>query len=242
MDVLLLRLDAPMMSFGAPIIDNYGVIKVFPACSMICGLLGNALGYDHHDHSLLQRLQTRLRYACRQDHGGTRIRDYQTVDLGKPLMRSERAWTTHGRLEERKGGPASTKTHIRYRDYWADAVYTVAISLDPASERPTVEDLEQSFQAPERPLFIGRKACLPAGRLLLGRTQADDLLAPLCDPRWALESGKFRACWPTTPDPASDKRLATDLRDWANQIHSGERWIATGNIEVALGENGQGVI
>ena len=43
-DALLLRLDAPLMSFGAPMVDSNGVIQEFPALSMLTGLLGNALG------------------------------------------------------------------------------------------------------------------------------------------------------------------------------------------------------
>jgi len=169
MDILLLRFDAPLMSFGGPIVDNHGIIQTYPALSMICGLLANALGYDHYEFADLQRLQERLQYACRQDRPGTRLRDYQTVDLGQEFMSDDLAWTTWGSLERRKGGTASSGTQIRYRDYWADAMYTVALTLDPLDESPTIDDLEQALRTPERPLFIGRKPCLPAERLLLGR-------------------------------------------------------------------------
>jgi len=75
MDVLLLRLEAPLMSFGAVMIDKRGVIQRYPALSAVCGLLANALGFHHRDTDALERLQQRLRYACREDRRGERLRD-----------------------------------------------------------------------------------------------------------------------------------------------------------------------
>jgi len=220
MDVLILRFDAPLMSFGAPIVDNQGEIQPYPALSMMTGLLGNALGVDHSEFDRLERLQERLRYASRQDRRGRQIEDYQTVDLSKSYMDDDRAWTTYGHLESRAGGSASDGTHIRYRDYWADAVHTVAVTLDAPGESPTLDDLEAAVQHPARPLFLGRKPCLPAESLFA-----------------------FSAWWPTHPDadnPSDDGPLdedlrepVTDRRDWHNQIHVGERWIVNGTVRPA---------
>lgn len=232
MDVLILQFDAPLMSFGAPIVDRHGVIQPYPALSMMAGLLGNALGFDHADFDRLERLQERLHYASRQDRAGRKLQDYQTVDLSKPYMSDERAWTTHGALEDRKGGSASSGTHIRLRDYWADAICTVALTLDPADEAPTLDDLEGALQHPARPLFIGRKTCLPASSLFVQRMQADDLVDALTQtplPPRADDRTAYPAWWPSTPDDER-ARPATDRRDWANQIHVGERWIAHGTV------------
>lgn len=241
MDILLLRLEAPLMSFGAPIVDRHGVIQPYPALSMMAGMLGNALGIDHSEPERLQRLQERLRYAVRRDRRGQQLRDYQTVDLSKPYMDDDRAWTTRDTLEKRKGGSASSGTHIRLRDYYADACYTVALALDPAHEKPTLDDCARALQHPARPLFIGRKTCLPAGQLFLDQTTADSLVdALLRAPRAGVaRSAKHRAWWPTTPDaprPTEDgvsedtRYPVTDQRDWKNQIHVGERWLAEGNL------------
>jgi CRISPR-associated Cas5-like protein len=43
---LLLRLSSPLIAFGGETIDNFGVIRDFPALSMITGLIANALGWD----------------------------------------------------------------------------------------------------------------------------------------------------------------------------------------------------
>ncbi len=236
MDVLLLRLDAPLMSFGRPIVDNRGEIQPYPALSMMTGLLGNALGFDHRAFDRLDRLQERLRYAVRQDRAGRKLRDYQTVDLARPYMDDARAWTTRGALETRKGGMASSGTHIRLRDYWADAAYTVALTLDPPDEAPPLDDLAGALRHPVRPLFIGRKPCLPAAPLYAGRAVARDLVealrhAPL--PARADARSRYPAWWPSTPDDER-ARPATDRRDWANQIHAGERWIAHGEISIDI--------
>lgn len=239
MDVLILRLDAPIISFGAPIIDRHGKVQSYPALSMIAGMLGNALGYDHGDFDKLESLQTRLRYASRQDRAGQEIRDYQTVDLSQEFMLDQNAWTTQGWLDKRKGGSSSKGTHIRLRDYRADSVHTVVITLDPSDEKPTIEELQQALQFPERPLFIGRKTCLPAHPLFLKQMECDSLTealqkAPLSNR--ADQRDRFPAWWPVDEDkdqPKADmEQPVTDCRDWKNQIHVGERWIAHGEIEI----------
>ena len=242
MNVLILRFDAPLMSFGAPIIDNQGEIQPYPALSMMTGLLGNALGVDHSEFDRLERLQERLRYASRQDRRGRQIEDYQTVDLSKPYMDDDRAWTTYGRRESRAGGSASGGTHIRHRDYWADAVHTVAITLETPNQNPTLDDLATAVRHPARPLFLGRKPCLPAGSLFVDQLQVGSLPdalveAPLHDR--ADEGPSYSAWWPTHPeakDPSTQhldvdlREPVTDRRDWKNQIHVGERWIVNGTV------------
>lgn len=249
MDILILRFDAPLMSFGAPIVDNRGEIQPYPALSMMTGLLGNALGFDHADSEALDHLQRRLRYAVRQDREGERIQDYQTVDLSKPYMDDKRAWTTRDRLETRKGGSASSGTHIRLRDYWADAAYTAALTLDPEDESPSLDDIATALQQPARPLFIGRKTCLPTSSLLLEQTEASRLIDALSDSEKAPLASRpdsrsfLQAWWPIQPDaekPAEKdpvqedmREPVTDQRDWENQIHAGQRWIAYGPLSIS---------
>ena len=245
MDVLLMRFDAPMMSFGAPIVDNRGEIQPFPALSMITGLVGNALGFDHAEFERLERLQERLSYASRQDRRGERIEDYQTVDLGKDYMSDDRAWTTDGKLEQRAGASGGA-THIRRRDYWAGAIHTVALTLEPHDAGPTLDEIGEAIRRPERPLFIGRKTCLPAGELYLDTVEAPSLRdslrrAPLPEEvaaRADADSVTLPAWRPVTPDADdADARPVTDRRDWKNQIHVGERWIGRERLEIEIPED-----
>lgn len=239
MNTLILRLDAPLMSFGAPIIDRHGVIQPYPALSMITGLLANALGYDHSNFQELELLQERLQYAVRQDRAGQKLQDYQTVDLSQDFMSDDNAWTTFGWLDERKGGSASTGTHIRLRDYWADAIYTIAITLTPDEKPLSIDILEKALQQPERPLFIGRKTCLPSSSIFVERKATENLIAALREtplPLQADQKETYQAWWPVKDEadqPTADmEQPVTDRRDWANQIHVGERWIARGEIVI----------
>jgi CRISPR system Cascade subunit CasD len=245
MDILLLRFEAPLISFGAPIVDRYGTVQPYPALSMLAGMLGNALGYSHAQTDRLQRLQQRLRCASRRDRAGRRIRDYQIVDLNQPFMRDDRAWTTHGSLQLREGGDAPKwrkgkgNYHQRLRDYWADSAHTIALTLAPRDEDPTVERLTEALRRPERPLFIGRKTCLPAAPLFLGRVETENLVealrtAPLAEEPDSAE--RLTAWWPAETPGAEGARPVTDRRDWKNQIHVGERWITSGEIDIETKE------
>jgi CRISPR system Cascade subunit CasD len=254
MDILILRFDAPMMSFGAPVVDEYGKIQPYPTLSMMTGLLGNALGYDHAEFSRLEDLQKRLCYASRCDKRGREIQDYQSVRLEAneedpyytdDHMDDRHAWTTWGTVEQRS---TSSEREIRRRDYWANAVHTVAVTLEHPAASPTLDDLEVAVKYPKRPLFLGRKACLPAEDLFADRMQTDSLLSALVQTPLHErhdKKGRHPAWWPTGPDaprPQEDdpnghviedmRQPITDRRDWKNQIHTGERWFAEGTIRV----------
>lgn len=112
MDCLLLRLDAPLMSFGAVTVDQINPTWRFPARSMLVGLLGNALGWDHRDTGRLQALQARLRFAARWDAEPELLTEYQTVDLGQDFM-MDTGWTTRGSAKTAKGAPPPpARTHV----------------------------------------------------------------------------------------------------------------------------------
>jgi CRISPR system Cascade subunit CasD len=240
--VLMLRFDAPLISFGAPMVDQNGVVQRMPALSMLVGLFANALGYQHRDVQRLTALQNRLRFATRTDRSGANLVDYQIVDLGQPWMdATKNGWTTRGRIMERAGG-SSDGLHIRHRHYRADSVHTVAVTLDPPDTSPSLEDLSEALRAPTRPLFLGRKTCLPAGPLLLRVTQARDLLEALAnEPRHPRgDDGPLTAWW----DEGADESVATspprdvpttDERDWRNQIHTGQRLLREGRINPPQG-------
>ncbi len=221
LDVLLLRFEAPLLSFGGERVDQNGVQQAFPGRAMLTGLLGNSLGFEHHDFAALDALQGRLRYAVRRDRAGEALVDYHTVDLGQPFMLQ--GWTTRGEPESR-GGASSTGTHIRLQHYRADAVFTVALTLRDG-EGSTVEDLARALVHPERPLFIGRKCCLPATRILCGRVRADrlrDALRRSERSRRADESTALMTWWPIDEGTEVGRTVyVTDAKDWSNQIHTG---------------------
>lgn len=242
MEFIALRLEAPLMSFGGPVVDQEGITDAFPGRSFLTGLLGNALGWEHGDHEKLQSLQASLTYAVRCDRMPKRIVDYQTVDLSQTFMRG--GWTTWGR-PERRGGGSSQGTHIRFRHYLADGIYTVTLALEHPCEVVTLDRLRGALQSPARPLFLGRKSCLPS-RPLYHEEQpkaAEHVLDALCRippvKEWNEEAGGHSICpaqWPEgLGSPAIlDQRLEPvyDERDWQNQIHAGRRFVHRGRIRL----------
>ena len=235
---LIVSLEAPLMAFGGETIDNYGVIRWFPSASMLTGLLANALGWRRTERERHQRLQDRLVFAARIDREpttGVRLTDFQTAQLGG----NDQGWTTQGVPEGRAGGAATYEApHLRYRDYFADMRTSIALRLEPAEEPPTLDDLAVALQEPARPLFIGRKPCLPSGFLFGDFSQGETALAALLATPLAPNVShvdSIRALWPdgegeaeTTP---SRSYMLTDQRNWTSGLHGGGRLVCEGAIE-----------
>lgn len=228
---LILHLDAPLMSFGAEMVDAYGVVRDFPASSAITGLIANALGWERHATEAHDRLQARLVMGSARIAEGRRIRDFQTAQLGG----NDRGWTTRGAPEGRAGGAATYQSpHIRYRDADADARLIVAIRLDPENEAPTLDDIAAALHRPERPLFLGRKPFLPArpinGGFCEGASIADALAIALNG-----DTPAARAQWPIGEGPEAKGPVIelTDERNWSTGVHAGLRRVIEGVIATA---------
>ena len=232
---LILNLESPLMAFGGETIDNLGIIRWFPAASMLTGLFANALGWRRTERERHQRLQDRLIFAARIDRepaGGVRMTDFQTAQLGA----KDRGWTTRGQPEGRAGGPNTYDApHLRYRDYFADMRVTVALRLEPADDEPALDDLSDALQEPARPLFIGRKPCLPTTSLFRDFSEGDTALAALLataidDPDSGQDSVKL--LWPNGEGvdsiAANRTYMLTDQRNWGSGLHGGGRQVCEG--------------
>lgn len=219
---LLLVLEAPLLAFGGEAVDAHGVIEEFPGASMLTGLLANALGWRRGDREALARLQARLRYAARIDRDGTRITDFQTAQLG----RADQGWTTRGVPEGRAGGPATySGPHLRQRDYDADKRVVVALRLEPAEDAPTLADLAAALDEPARPLFLGRKPCLPGGRIGAGIVAAEDLLRALSQLPQPGATARVLLPADEPAHPGDHARPWSDARDWRSGVHGGTRMV-----------------
>lgn len=214
-----------MVAFGDVMVDNLGRIADFPTTSALTGLIGNALGLDRTDTGALARLQERLRFACRVDSRGPRLTDMQTAQLAQ----GDEWWTTH-RVVGRDGGAATYNSpHIRYRDFDCDVRLTVVCALDPADEEPSVQTVATAFDQPARPLFVGRKPCVPTRPMLDGVLTARSLLEALREIPWS--SGQLRGHPPhhllvrlpaneASPHPLQYEQHA-DRRNWIAGPHMG---------------------
>ena len=232
---LLINLESPLMAFGGETIDNYGVIRWFPAASMLTGLFANALGWRRIERERHQRLQDRLVFAARIDRepaGGVRLRDFQTAQLNK----DDKGWTTRGRPEGRAGGAKTYDApHLRYRDYFADMRVSVALRLGYEDDSPTLEELADALREPARPIFIGRKPCLPSAHLFADFIEAETTLDALLKhplEREGAERDDIRLLWPAS-EGSQDVRpnrdyMLTDQRNWVSGLHGGGRRVFEG--------------
>ncbi len=225
-----LRLRAPIGAFGGETVDAHGVIRDVPAQSMLTGLLANALGWSRSMRAEHQALQERVVFGAvwERDIGLNRMTDYQTAQLGK----NDRAWTTRGTPAGRHGGAKTYEgRHQRWREYHADLRMSVVLKLEPAEAHPTLDALQAALEQPARPLFIGRKSCLPSSPIFEGWVDAPaarEALEAVALPN----SNGLLATWPAAEGTAGADRVAsvTDERNWVSGLHGGARQVCTGYI------------
>ena len=231
-----LRFQAPLAAFGGEMIDAHGVIRNVPAQSMLTGLLANALGWTRAMRAEHQALQERIVFGVvwEREVAHRRMTDYQTAQLGK----NDRAWTTRGVPAGRAGGPLTyAGAHQRWRDYHADLRLAVVLRLEPADANPTLDALAAALDRPARPLFIGRKSCLPSARIFGGWvTEAADARAALRVVAPTNTSGLL-AFWPEGEGTGARRiTTVTDERNWMSGLHGGGRRICEGSISSSRDE------
>lgn len=144
MTSLLLRLSAPLQSWGTSSRFVRRNTDRAPSKSGVIGLLAAAQGRRRTDP--LEDLLD-LRIGVRVEQPGKLERDSQT------------ARTRDG----------STAMPLSYRFYLADAVFLVAIHGDQA----LLEGFQEALLRPVFPLYLGRRSCPPAGKLVHGLRDGD---------------------------------------------------------------------
>lgn len=214
-----MRLAAPLVAFGGVAIDHVGPTRDFPSASALTGLFANALGWRREETAAHQALQDRMIFGAIIVREGRRLTDNQNAKLEADDM----GWTTWGHPEGRAGGADTHKNrHRRRRDYLADHDCRVVLRLEPNGE-PDLSRLADALERPARPLFIGRKPCLPSAPLFVGWLEGKT-------PRDALralgETG--RALWPATDGECGSVDVA-DLRNWRTGLHGGSRRMVEGD-------------
>lgn len=235
---LALVLEAPLLAFGGVRIDHVGVTRDFPAASMLTGLLANALGWQRTEWERHQALQDRLVFAARRERESPAglLTDTQNARLEK----NEKGWTTFGSPEGRDGASYGAP-HRRLRDFHMDARVAVVLRLQPAGEEPDLGALAEALERPARPLFIGRKPCLPTAGLLAGVVAAETAFEALrrLPPGEDTDAGPppptMRALWPLGEGPSDGAEVERivdlpDLRNWRTGLHGGARKVVEGRI------------
>jgi len=138
MSTLLLRLAAPLQSWGTESKFDQRSAGRAPSKSGIIGLCAAALGYLRDEDAKINKL-AELKFGVRVDKPGTLIKDFHTART-------------------------NDCTYVTMRYYYSDAAFLVGLEGDEAFLR----EIEMAVITPMFPLFLGRRSCPPEGRVVLG--------------------------------------------------------------------------
>jgi CRISPR system Cascade subunit CasD len=145
MNTLLIRLSAPMQSWGTQSRFTMRDTGLEPSKSGALGLLCAALGIDREDDAGLQPL-TFLRMGIRVDREGLLRVDYHTAK------------------DVRMASGKTKDTELSNRYYLANAVFLVGLESEDLS---LLERIQAALGKPVWALFLGRKAFVPGEPILL---------------------------------------------------------------------------
>lgn len=140
MSTLLLRLAGPMQSWGTDSKFDVRRTQREPSKSGVIGLIAAALGISRQDMDALLPLAS-MRFGVRVDQEGTMMRDFHTAH------------------------PEKGSSYVTHRYYLADAVFTVGLESE---DEELLRKIGEALQVPAFPLYLGRRACPPTGRIFLG--------------------------------------------------------------------------
>ncbi|MEV4390573.1 type I-E CRISPR-associated protein Cas5/CasD [Nonomuraea sp. NPDC049607] len=162
MSGLVLRLAAPLQSWGEHSVFTQRDTLRFPTRSGLIGLLASAEGLER-GRSLAGYEQ--LRFTVRIDRPGVRMLDFHTIGGGLPRGVPRPDGTQR---------PQEKATMVTRRQYLADAAFTVAIQ----GPDDRLVEIAAALRQPRWQPYLGRRSCPPDHPLLL-RSSVTDPVADL---------------------------------------------------------------
>ncbi|HUT56694.1 MAG TPA: type I-E CRISPR-associated protein Cas5/CasD [Phycisphaerae bacterium] len=140
---LLLRLEGPMQSWGYRSRFDHRDTALEPTRSGVVGLICAAMGIARGED--ISRFDA-IRMGVRVDKEGRPERDYHTAGGDHHEPRE------YGVI---KADGSRTDTVVSYRDYLADASFTVGLESE---SRDLLDEIAKALYNPTWTLFLGRKA------------------------------------------------------------------------------------
>nr|WP_219632863.1 type I-E CRISPR-associated protein Cas5/CasD [Haloechinothrix aidingensis] len=156
---MLLRLAAPLQSWGERSIYETRDTARLPTRSGLLGMIASAMGRPRG--ASLDDLAP-LTFTVRVDRPGVRVVDYHTA--GGWLPRKTKIPTAAG-----SGRPEGKGTVQTWREYLSDAVFIVAVDGPDTLTKPVHAALRYPHWQP----YLGRRSCPPSEPFLLGRVPDD---------------------------------------------------------------------
>ncbi|GAA3587114.1 type I-E CRISPR-associated protein Cas5/CasD [Gibbsiella greigii] len=152
---LLFQLYAPLASWGAAAVGEVRHTDVIPTRSALLGLLAAALGISREQEARLNQFNQHYCFAVLPLSSREQwLRDYHTTQV--PKENRKRSYVT--RRDELTMAPEEVGTLLSVREYRCDAYYLIAVEAT-AGAPETLDALALALNAPDFPLYLGRKAC-----------------------------------------------------------------------------------
>lgn len=151
---LLLRLSAPIQSWGSDSVYDNRETDDMPTKSGVIGMLAAALGRKR-DSSLDDLME--LGFGVRIDQQGIRLNDFQITHMGEKL-----------------------NANLSNRIYLSDALFLAGLSCENID---FLNDLEDALRHPKFAVFLGRRSCPPTQPLILG-IRNHELYQSLLEEEW----------------------------------------------------------
>ncbi len=197
-NTLFMRLEGPLQAWGERARWSIRDTASEPTKSGIVGLIGCAMGLTGDDD--LAALSRRIKVGVRVDRPGILLRDFHTI-IGGVL-------SAEGKIKD--------ETVVSIRSYISDGSFLAAVQSDPA----TIEQISSALNEPVWPIYLGRRACVPARPVLAGTGDFPDLVsalqaAPYEKPNGNVETKKIHAVIETSPARGvqrSDEMLSNQHR------------------------------
>jgi len=149
---LLLRLQAPMQSWGTTSRFDERDTQLEPSKSGVLGLICAALGRDRREE--IQDIAS-LRMGVRCDREGVLMRDYQTAGGDRDPKKKTLLIAS---------GDRQARTVVSPRFYLADAAFLVGLE---GENRGLLETIHSALRTPVWPLALGRKSFVPGAPVYL---------------------------------------------------------------------------
>lgn len=176
-ELLLLRLEGPLQSWGVRARWDVRDSAREPSKSGVVGLLGAALGYARDDPRLVEELDAGLEMGVRVEREPGLLDDYQTVTGFLPMGGGgfKASGQTARELARLVADPdAEPYTVQSTRRYLTDGSYLVALAVASGAPEGLLRRCADALRRPHWPLFLGRRACVPTRPVLEALTDEYD--------------------------------------------------------------------
>lgn len=143
MATLLLRLAAPMQSWGMDSKFEIRKTNREPTKSGVIGMIAAAFGFSRDDDDEISKFNS-LKFGVRVDQEGKLLSDYQIV---------------------KKEEKSKSINYVTWRYYLADAIFLVGLESENTG---LLYEISEALKTPVFPLFLGRRSCPATLPICLG--------------------------------------------------------------------------